>query len=81
MAVVVRVALTEARETLALERELARVGAEVRREHRVCVSGVIFPVEFVEGTFRGRDVGYGCVPEREHLRECERFHEGELPIG
>ena len=64
-----------------VERELSRVGAEVRCEDRVCVSGVIFPAEFVEGMFRGRDVGYGGVPEREHLRECERFHEGELPIG
>src|SRR6476646_8254930 len=51
LAVVVQVALTKARETLALERELGRVGAEVRREDRVCVSRVIFSAEFVEGTF------------------------------
>src|SRR4051812_10420665 len=55
LAVVLQVARTQARQTLALERELGRVGAEVRREDRVCVSGVIFPAEFVEGTFRGRD--------------------------
>ena len=70
---VVDVSCSQPRESLAFERELPGIDAEIRAEHRVPAAGVVLRPQCLDGSFGQRwSSGDGFVGERRALQENVR---------